>query len=88
MHGIVQAYHRDLLEQKRASRNHHQQPTSTKELPKLELPSKSTSDAVPHVATSRSSSKKQSPRRGRDRKSGSKRHRLRGAASLRDPNSF
>ena len=83
MLGSVQAYHRDLLEQKRAPDNRHQQPTSVKE-----LPSKSTSNVVPDVATLRSTSKKQSAKRGRDRKSGSKRHRLRGAASLRDPNSF
>ena len=74
---VVQAYHRDLLEQKRNGHQQQQQkqPTSIsiEELPKLELTSKSTSRST--------TSRKQLPEHGRVRHSGSRRQRLRGAAS-------
>ncbi|XP_020271681.1 uncharacterized protein LOC109846850 [Asparagus officinalis] len=81
---VIQAYHRDLLEKKRASQNHLTQPSWVKE-----LRTRSESNEVHNVATSRSTpSRKQPSRRGKGKKSGSKRHRLRGAGSVRDSNSF
>ncbi|ONK70092.1 uncharacterized protein A4U43_C05F30150 [Asparagus officinalis] len=91
---VVQAYHRDLLEQRRAAQNQHPPRSPINELPSpvKELPRKSTSEEVHNleklVTTPKSTSpRKQSSRRGKGR-SGSKRHRLKGAASIRDPNSL
>lgn len=101
---VVQGYHRDILAQKLASRNQRQQqqqPSSSKELPRKtpsdvvqdvatsrSIPRKQLPDVGQGVATSRSSPRKQSSRRGREKKSGSRRHRLRGAASARDTLGF
>lgn len=97
---IMQEYHRDVLAQKLASRNQPQRPSSQNQrqqpgsldqhqLPSTtkELPRSSISDVVRDMASLKSP-RKQSSRRGRDRRSGSRRHRHKGAASAGDLNSF
>ncbi|OAY78024.1 hypothetical protein ACMD2_09617 [Ananas comosus] len=79
---VVQSYHRDLLEQRLAALPPPPPPFVTREAPRKLFPGTTVNGAV----TRTSASRKVPVRRGRDRKSGSRRHRSK-ATPARENNS-